>query len=195
MGSTYCQEHLCSRDGPATCRPLCNWGIQTHLQCFRPNQNPRMALTGSPSRNEQNDRALPSHSRSCWHTSRPFYTGDSYHERQCASLQPGPPMEKGLSRDSDPVNNRLFIICPTTQVPRPSQGGNCTRHLFWTKHLLHLYTLRLTQSTHIITTRLDNTIYRSSTISHCLLSNRSTEGPFILFQWLAWANATKRNYV
>ena len=107
---------------------------------------------------------------------------------------------KKLSRDADPVNNRLFsvfIICPTTQVPRPSQGGNCTRHLFWTKHLLHLYTLRLTQSTHITTTRLDNTIYiyRSSTISHCLLSNRSTEGTFILFQWLAWANATKRNYV
>ena len=52
VGSSYYQEHLCSRDDPATCRPLCNWGRQTHLQCFRPNNDPRMALTVSLSCNE-----------------------------------------------------------------------------------------------------------------------------------------------
>ena len=44
----------------------------------------------------------------------------------------------GRSRDADPVNNRLFLICTTAQAPR--QGGDPTRHLFRTKHLVHIST-------------------------------------------------------
>ena len=133
----------------------------------------------------------PSHSWSCWHPTRPSYTVESYHERQCLSLHPGPHACHGLqtllffqkpcvygttvqpanlcglqqlpiqgwSRDVDPVNNRLFLICTTAQDPRPSQGVNCTRRLFWTKHIKKNSTLRLPQSTHSTTTRLDNTLY------------------------------------
>ena len=68
---------------------------------------------------------------------------------------------QGWSRDVDPVNSRLFLMQCVFNLHHLGLAKEATAQdiYFGLSTFRTLYTLRLTQSTHITTTRLDNTTY------------------------------------